>query len=318
MVTLSAVAVEFLHRRGLPGLRVEEPEVGLLVPDGEGPEGGMGEEDEAVAAAREGHGPVRVLPEQPRLADELPVLEVYGHQAVMHLAAVVDYLLDEVGGAVVERLTILGPGGEGLEVFGPFHCGISGHGVGLEVHQDDVRAGVIDFDGLPVRDGETLVGGVGGEGDIASSGVPGGIDSLEFGAYRGYVQEFDVISVNEHCAAALAPGVQYHMLRVAVVESVAVHAAPRIGLGGDDVRLLVGGQFTLGDGDGVPALVAGVDEAVDDIGVYGVLGPVHREGLVRDALLVSLVPGLDADPLHTVAHFALLGEFPAVGHAERQ
>ena len=142
----------------------------------------MREQYAAVAAAGEGNGSFRILPYQLRLTRETAVLETYGHKLVAEPAAVVYDRTDSVGGAIVQRTAVFGPCGEGFHHFISRQCGTEIHRVGLKVHQYDVGAIVVYFYGLQVVDGETLVGVIGRESDVAPTGMPCRVRALAFRA----------------------------------------------------------------------------------------------------------------------------------------
>ena len=282
MERFRVLGVRLFHDAALSRREVKQPEVGLVVPDAELPVVGkrVAEETSVVGRTGERHGFVL----HTRIDKGVySVTEAACCRVEINTAEIIAdgvYLIATSGRTEIERAAIGGEYGIGLEdrvlpeqgreqqfiLINIVHLKVGG----LVEYLDAVAAGTV----------EKLPRGVGGLGDIAARGMPGGIDAETDGLIcLGIVGGEGTAVMAQQRGTVRAADVEAHVGRVAAVEAVAVAASLKLRIFYQRT-LLERGQVALIDAHLAPHLIAWLNKTIAETIVDTVRTDMDGERLV--------------------------------------
>ena len=298
MKTLCLLTVDLVEGMRLTGLHVVQPEVCLGVPHGE----------IAVVCLREQNITTVVGGTRPRgalacqsgtdkginLLTQAPCLGIEGYAAkTVALLIVVRGVALTLGSGEVEPTAIRR---EGRGVFCPtlLHGeGVEEYGMILDIIDKDIGRVVVDLYTFRPCSMEGLEGLVGGEGTIATTGMPIGIDHCSAEEVALSLEQLVVAVVMKDCGTMGTTDMENILVGIGMVGGMAVDALTTDSRIFQKDFLGEGGEIALVDAHLAPHLVARSYATIGDSEVDAVGTDIEREGAVGMPAVGIL--GRDAD-----------------------
>ena len=286
METVHILRIHARHLAHAAIQQVHQPQIGILVPNGEVPVSVTGETEPAAIRrnAREGDTLIlrRSVIDALQFFSEAHILRVEGNpvQAVFGSLILLGHGRHGLCRAEIEPFPVRREGREGLETVGRLGQRRPGNLVCMNIIHDHIRGLVVHFNPVGVMTMEHLKGLVHGKSDIIPRRMPVWIDQGTEGGIGLGIQFLNGAFVHQQGAAERGTGMENHLFRISVAVGVAIHAVPAGQPVFNNGPLGITRQLTLVQAHHLPALVAGRNKPVRYPRIHLVPRNVHGKGLI--------------------------------------